>query len=52
MDAIHWIVFMVAGFCVFWILFSFIDKRKEKNRKSTGKTPAGKSEETTRKPKK
>jgi len=52
MDTIHWIVFMVAGFCFFWIVFSFMHKRKEKNRKNTGETSAGKSEETNRKPKK
>ena len=43
MATIHWIVFMVAGFCVFFLLFSFMDKQKEK---ITGKTSAGKSEES------
>ena len=40
---IHWIVFMVAGFCVLFLLFSSMDKQKEK---ITGKTSAGKSEES------
>ena len=29
MDTIHWIVFMVAGFCFFWVFFSFMDTRKK-----------------------
>ncbi len=43
MATIHWIVFMVAGFCALFLLFSFMDKQKEK---ITGKTSAGKSEES------
>ena len=42
-DTIHWIVFMVAGFCVLFLLFSYMDKQKEK---ITGKTSAGKSEKS------
>ena len=36
MAAIHWIVFMVVGFFFFWILFSFMDKRKQNKRKNNG----------------
>ena len=43
MATIHRIVFMIAGFCVFFLLFSSMDKQKEK---ITGKTSAGKSEES------
>ena len=43
MATIHWIVFMVAGFCIFFLLFSSMDKQKEK---ITGKTSAGKSGES------
>ena len=43
MATIHWIVFMGAGFCVLFLLFSSMDKQKEK---ITGKTSAGKSEES------
>jgi len=43
MATIHWIVFMVAGFCVLFLLFSYKDKQKEK---IAGKTSACKSEES------
>ena len=43
MATIHWIVFMVASFCALFLLFSSMDKQKEK---ITGKTSAGKSEES------
>jgi len=42
MATIHWVVFMVADFCVLFLLFSSLDKQKEK---IAGKTSAGKSEE-------
>jgi hypothetical protein len=43
MATIHWIVFMVAGFCVLYLLFFSMDKEKEK---IIGKVSAGKSKES------